>query len=56
MTVVPHWIGTTGLGLCLIFCGAFLAGSVWLAMFLLIPLFGLFVLEDRYQRSTSPRR
>jgi hypothetical protein len=29
---------------------------VGLAMFLLMPLFGLVVLEDRYQRSTSPRR
>jgi hypothetical protein len=57
MTVVPHWIGATGLGLSLIFCGAFLAGSVWLALFLLIPLFALVVIEDRYQRrSTSTYR
>ena len=50
MTHVPQWIGLVGLVLMLIFCGAFLAGMLWMAVPLLIPLFALFVLEYRYER------
>jgi hypothetical protein len=47
---MPHWIGQVGLVLALIFCGAFLAGAWWLGVLLLIPLFALVVLENRYER------
>jgi hypothetical protein len=34
----------------LIFCGAFLAGQLWLVVPLMIVLFALVVLENRYER------
>jgi Flp pilus assembly protein TadB len=53
---MPHWIGQVGLVLALIFCGAFLAGQLWLAVLLMIPLFALVVLENRYERRLRSER
>jgi len=47
---MPHWIGQAGLVLSLIMCGSFLAGAWWIALLLLIPLFALVVVENRYER------
>jgi hypothetical protein len=56
MSRVPNWIGHTGLVLALIFCGAFLGGLLWVAVPLLIPLFALIVLENRYERGLMGTR
>jgi len=50
MAHVPHWIGQVGLVLSLIFCGSFLGGAWWVGVLLLIPLFAVVVLENRYER------
>jgi hypothetical protein len=50
---MPHWIGLVGLVLSLILCGGFLAGAWWLSVLLLIPLFALVVLENRYERRSK---
>jgi membrane-bound ClpP family serine protease len=57
MPYVPPWIGHVAFVLCLIFCGSFLGGAWWFALLLLIPAFGLVVLENRYERGLmGPRR
>ena len=53
MTGVPSWVGFAGLVLMLIFCGAFLGGELWFAVFLLIPCFALVLLENRYEREQA---
>jgi hypothetical protein len=40
----------------LIFCGSFLGGAWWFALLLLIPAFGLVVLENRYERGLMGTR
>lgn len=56
MSDVPHWIGQVGMVLSLIFCGAFLAGAWWVGILLLIPVFALIVLENRYERGLRETR
>lgn len=56
MSHVPNWIGQTGLVLALLFCGAFLGGWLSVAVPLLIPLFALVVLENRYERGLMGTR
>ena len=50
MDYVPSWIGAVGFVLMMIFCGAFLGGQLWFAIFMLIPCFALVVLENRYEQ------
>jgi hypothetical protein len=50
MDYVPSWIGAVGFVLMMIFCGAFLGGQLWFAIFVLIPCFALVVLENRYEQ------
>jgi len=40
----------------MIFCGSFLAGQLWVAIVLLIPLFALVVIENRYERGVMETR
>ena len=56
MPHVPLWIGYVGLALSMIFCGSFLAGQLWVAIVLLIPLFALVVIENRYERGVMETR
>jgi hypothetical protein len=56
MSHVPKWIGLVGLVLALIFCAAFLGGMLWVAIPLVIPLFALIVIENRYERGVMGTR
>ena len=40
----------------MIFCGTFLAGAWWVGVLLLIPLFAVVVLENRYERGLMGTR
>jgi len=53
---VPHWVGTVGLVLGLLFCGAFLAGEPFLALFLMLLALALVVVESRYERGLMGTR